>query len=319
MSEWHYSSNGQQLGPVTSAQLKQLAGSGQLQASDMVWKDGMADWAPASRIKGLFDGAAVAAARPAGGGAGGAAVATIPVAVAAAVAPRPAVVAPHQQQHQQPQDTFPESQQPTASPIGYYNPSAGLSERVARTLKGFPPASSMHGDWPLTEMHLAQLKEAEKQRKSIRGFNSLCQLGVFLNALSTLGYLIGLVGALMGPGGSLLFRGDSIAFIGGALSGSLGMAVLCYLAGRAAMKCRIWGPITIGTLFVLGLLWIVASFVMASSFGPSTRSELMLIPILVVALIGGALIYVCVRALLAIPRFRAAPVWAQEALVNAKL
>jgi hypothetical protein len=97
MSEWHYSSNGQQLGPVNSAQLKQLAASGQLQASDMVWKDGMADWAPASRIKGLFDGASAAsAARPAGGG--GAAVATIPVAPEAA---RTVAVAPHHQQQQQ--------------------------------------------------------------------------------------------------------------------------------------------------------------------------------------------------------------------------
>src|SRR6185295_1500998 len=107
---------------------------------------------PASRIKGLFDGAATATARPAGGG-GGAAVETIPVAAPAA---RPAAAFADQRVHQKTQDTFPASQQP-ASPIGYYNPVGGVSERVARTLKGFPPPSSMHGDWPLSEMQLAQL------------------------------------------------------------------------------------------------------------------------------------------------------------------
>src|SRR5947209_6115220 len=54
-NEWHYTLNGQQAAtPVTSAQLKQLAQSGQLQPTDMVWQDGMPNWVPASSIKGLF-------------------------------------------------------------------------------------------------------------------------------------------------------------------------------------------------------------------------------------------------------------------------
>jgi hypothetical protein len=56
-NEWHYTLNGQQAGaPITSAQLKQLAAAGQLQPTDMVWQEGMADWVPASSIKGLFGG-----------------------------------------------------------------------------------------------------------------------------------------------------------------------------------------------------------------------------------------------------------------------
>lgn len=51
---WHYSKNGQSLGPVNSATLKQLAGSGQLLKSDLVWTDGMAGWMPAMKVKGLF-------------------------------------------------------------------------------------------------------------------------------------------------------------------------------------------------------------------------------------------------------------------------
>ena len=53
-TEWFYSKSGQQLGPIPSEQLKQLATSGQLQPSDLVWKDGMGQWVEARKIKGLF-------------------------------------------------------------------------------------------------------------------------------------------------------------------------------------------------------------------------------------------------------------------------
>ena len=53
-------------GPISSAQLQALAKSGQLQPADMVWKEGMAKWTPASKIKGLFssDVQAVTANKP---------------------------------------------------------------------------------------------------------------------------------------------------------------------------------------------------------------------------------------------------------------
>src|SRR6185312_6521040 len=35
-------------------QLKQLALSGQLKPTDLVWQDGMSDWVPANSVKGLF-------------------------------------------------------------------------------------------------------------------------------------------------------------------------------------------------------------------------------------------------------------------------
>ena len=59
MSQWYYSESGQQAGPVSSEQLKQLATSGQLQPSDLVWKDGMGQWVEARKIKGLFPQQAV--------------------------------------------------------------------------------------------------------------------------------------------------------------------------------------------------------------------------------------------------------------------
>jgi hypothetical protein len=54
-NEWHYTLNGQPAAaPVTAAQLKQLAASGQLKPTDLVWQDGMLEWAPAGSVKGLF-------------------------------------------------------------------------------------------------------------------------------------------------------------------------------------------------------------------------------------------------------------------------
>jgi hypothetical protein len=53
MEEWYYTTNNQQQGPVSWEKLEQLASSGRLKPSDMVWKEGMTDWARAER-KGLF-------------------------------------------------------------------------------------------------------------------------------------------------------------------------------------------------------------------------------------------------------------------------
>ena len=51
---WFCSRNGQQSGPFTSQQLKQLADSWQLQHDDSVWKQGMAEWVKASQMEGLL-------------------------------------------------------------------------------------------------------------------------------------------------------------------------------------------------------------------------------------------------------------------------
>jgi hypothetical protein len=83
MAEWYYARNNQRLGPVSMDQLKQLASTGGLSPTDLVWKDGMPNWAAASTIAGLFP-APAAAARPA---------AVASPAAPAAVAPAPAVSA----------------------------------------------------------------------------------------------------------------------------------------------------------------------------------------------------------------------------------
>ena len=52
--EWYYSVQGNRFGPVGAAELRQLANSGQLSHSDLVWKEGLQSWATASKVKGLF-------------------------------------------------------------------------------------------------------------------------------------------------------------------------------------------------------------------------------------------------------------------------
>jgi hypothetical protein len=53
-ADYHYSRDGQSFGPVSVEQLRQLAATGQLGATDLVWKEGMAEWVPACRFKGLI-------------------------------------------------------------------------------------------------------------------------------------------------------------------------------------------------------------------------------------------------------------------------
>lgn len=52
--EWHYAKDGQRHGPITSRQLRELAASGELRPTDLVWTEGKDEWKPASKIKGLL-------------------------------------------------------------------------------------------------------------------------------------------------------------------------------------------------------------------------------------------------------------------------
>jgi uncharacterized RDD family membrane protein YckC len=62
-AEWYVGKNGEQSGPYTSPQLRQLAADGQLSPADLLWKEGMSDWAPCSAVKGLF-GEATSSSKP---------------------------------------------------------------------------------------------------------------------------------------------------------------------------------------------------------------------------------------------------------------
>lgn len=61
---WWYAKGDQRFGPHSGAELKAFAASGQLGASDMVWKEGLANWIQASSVKGLIPSAAGGAPPP---------------------------------------------------------------------------------------------------------------------------------------------------------------------------------------------------------------------------------------------------------------
>lgn len=61
---YHVGRNGQQTGPFSIDQLQAMAGSGELQPTDLVWKEGMAGWEPASTLPGVFGASAAPAPAP---------------------------------------------------------------------------------------------------------------------------------------------------------------------------------------------------------------------------------------------------------------
>ena len=62
--EWHYSKGSQRFGPVSAAELKQLASSGELSPGDMIWKEEWSEWKRADSVKGLFPNGASKNAPP---------------------------------------------------------------------------------------------------------------------------------------------------------------------------------------------------------------------------------------------------------------
>lgn len=51
---WYYASGGNQVGPISFAELRQLASRGALQHNDPVWGQGMSAWTEAASVSGLF-------------------------------------------------------------------------------------------------------------------------------------------------------------------------------------------------------------------------------------------------------------------------
>lgn len=63
MAQWFYTVNGQQAGPVDDAQLRSMIQSGQVRPMDLVWREGMANWAEVHSVP-EFGGLVTAASMP---------------------------------------------------------------------------------------------------------------------------------------------------------------------------------------------------------------------------------------------------------------
>lgn len=59
--EWYIGKNGSRIGPLSAAQIRQMAVRGELGPADMIWKSGMAQWVTCSSVKGLFGAGVVPA------------------------------------------------------------------------------------------------------------------------------------------------------------------------------------------------------------------------------------------------------------------
>jgi hypothetical protein len=303
MSEWYYAKENRQLGPVTSVSLRQLIANGSVRPTDLVWRQGMVEWAQVRSVPELAANAwtaAPAAARvdP---------VLAAPPADDDFVPPQPAA---------RPFVAGAAGAQGHPSQVGYFSPQP-VGERARQTLKGFAPPLGPQDESPLSITHLAQLRDAAKQHKTIRAcatfFQSLCGLYVLG------GFVCGIVLALDTRG---VFR--RVADVSLASSGVLvGLAVLAFVARGAVLRCRIWAPITFLVLFGAGLVINVVGIAMNDfaygSFNSRNGGVEPMVGMITMAVITALFAWPCVRALQAIPRFRAAPLWAQEAVVYARL
>jgi hypothetical protein len=64
--QWYYGPPAARLGPFTAQQLKDLAAAGKIQQTDTIWKEGLEQGVPATRVKNLFpaSGSQLQAAAP---------------------------------------------------------------------------------------------------------------------------------------------------------------------------------------------------------------------------------------------------------------
>lgn len=62
--QWFVTKGGKRYGPIEYAQLVQDARGGKVTPADLVWKEGMLEWQPASRVGGLFETSAPAVMPP---------------------------------------------------------------------------------------------------------------------------------------------------------------------------------------------------------------------------------------------------------------
>ncbi len=53
--EWYFARGNKQMGPVSSADLKRLAAGGEIRPDDLVWREGLTEWAAARSVRGLFN------------------------------------------------------------------------------------------------------------------------------------------------------------------------------------------------------------------------------------------------------------------------
>ncbi len=200
-SQWYYAQGGQQLGPVTSEQLKQLAQTGQLNPTDLIWKDGLAEWTPARKVAGLFSTAA--AASHAANSAAPAAVATAPTPAYAAPLPAPPAYSPAT-------STQPPGAYPAAASTGYAAGSASTDYPQAAYGQGYAlPAPALAYEAPTSEALVITPRSIDMLRQTRPWVLFLGIVGFVSAALIVVAGLFALVMAA----GASIYSGPPIVVI----------------------------------------------------------------------------------------------------------
>lgn len=230
-SEWYYAHEGQQSGPVSAQELKQAADAGRLTPDDLVWQEGMKDWTPARKVKGLFESRQLAAAATA--------VAAPPVVVATPIkaadrptvtGERPIVVADR--------PPAPERRPPARA----VPPLEALLTGTARaTGKPFVEAASrlftLAGHWGLFGAMLASLALAVAYAVRMQFYTPLVAQAAILPALAVLQF----------SSRRLLSAVDRLAKTGGAKVSSTALLETC------ALWCMLSGLVLLVGMTVLAV------------------------------------------------------------------
>lgn len=56
MADWYYSNNGERVGPIDSKELRRLAGERAIAPDTLIWREGLPNWVPASKVQTLTFG-----------------------------------------------------------------------------------------------------------------------------------------------------------------------------------------------------------------------------------------------------------------------
>ena len=65
-SQWQVGRGGQSTGPYSTEHLREMAAAGRISPGDLVWKDGMGEWADCATVQGLFPATRTAESSPGG-------------------------------------------------------------------------------------------------------------------------------------------------------------------------------------------------------------------------------------------------------------
>jgi hypothetical protein len=283
MSEWYYTRGEDHFGPVTTAQLRELAGCGDLRPTDLVWKDGMTQWVAATQLDIPFS----------------------PGGVVTAEAP-PAPQAP------------PIGQDGGAGRplVSYYSPTTDMTTLARVALRGFPPLTGSRDHFPLTEDELKELARTARLRAPIVRAAMLYTALFYSGLLVTVGmltvylYLTARFGAF---GASVQAEAASGYFVRVGIVG--GLSILCLLASRATRKCQPWAPIAMIVHFALWIAYLV--WVLFTSFrdlgGPDGVVAVVLFFFVIPPL---AFLILSVTALTRIRSFLRRPLWTVHVFVQ---